>query len=313
MEQRNLILAVVLSTIVIFGWTIVQSVLLPDPQPSTPPAQTSAPAPTAGTPGAAPGPVTGTPEAALPLVDRQTALAQSPRIAIDAPKVRGSIALKGGRIDDVELVGYRETVDPKSPNIVLLSPSGAPDAYFAEFGWVGEGTKLPDTDTVWKADGPKLTVDKPLTLTWDNGEGVRFSREFRIDPDYMFTVTQRIENTDAASLKIHPYGRIQRVGTPTTGITRILHEGPMGVFGNGGDDTKFRLYEKQYHNLPDQYHKAINPDGSLKYPNGSLGSCPPDNLFQSVGGWLGITDKFWLVALVPDSKQRLDACFRWEL
>src|SRR5215510_3645613 len=108
MEQRNLILAVVLSTIVIIGWTLVQSFLLPHPQPSTPPAQTSAPpaptVPATGTPGATPVPVTGTPEAAPALVDRQTALAQSPRIAIDAPKLRGSIALKGGRIDDVELV-----------------------------------------------------------------------------------------------------------------------------------------------------------------------------------------------------------------
>jgi YidC/Oxa1 family membrane protein insertase len=305
MDQKNVILAVVLSAVIIIGWGVLQPFLFPTPPAPPHQQQTSAPAQTPPATGttAVPG---GTAEAPPALVDRKTALEQSPRIAIDAPRLRGSISLKGGRIDDVELKDYHETVDPSSPSIVMLSPTGAANAYFAEFGWVGEGTKLPNKDTIWQADGAKLTAEKPLTLTWDNGEGVRFAREFKLDVDFMFTVTQRIENTGAAPLKIHPYGRILRVGTPATGITRILHEGPTGVFGNVGEDTKYRLYEKQYHNLPDEYHKA-------NYPTGSLKECLADDKFQSTGGWLGITDKYWLVALVPDSKQQLSACYRWEL
>jgi len=314
MEQKNVILALVLSGIIIIGWTLLQPYLFP--LPPAPPPQASTPAqtpPAAGTPGAPAVPVAGTAETAVELVDRKTALAKSPRVGIDAPRLRGSISLKGGRIDDVELKDYHETVDPSSPSIVMLSPNGAANAYFAEFGWIGEGTKLPDEDTIWQADGAKLTADKPLTLTWDNGQGVRFSRIFTLDKNFMLTVTQRAENGSGSPVKLYPYGRLRRTGTPATGITRILHEGPIGAFGMVGDDDKYHLSEKQYHNLPDEYRKVKNPDGSLKYQNGSLKDCLPDDNFTSVGGWLGITDKYWLVALVPDSKQGLTACYRWEL
>ena len=313
MEQKNVILALVLSGIIIIGWSILQPYLFPIP-PARPTQQTSAPAqtpPAAGTTGPTAVPGAGTTEAAVELVDRKTALEQSPRIAIDAPSLKGSIALKGGRIDDVELAGYHETVDPKSPNIVLLSPKGAANAYFAEFGWClapacKADATLPDENTIWQADGDKLTADKPLTLTWDNGQGVRFLRIFTLDKNFMLTVVQRVENGSGSPINLYPYGRLRRTGTPATGITRILHEGPMGAFGKVGDDDKYRLSEKQYHNLPDEYHKA-------NFPTGSLSDCLPGDQFESVGGWLGITDKYWLVALVPDSKQRLTACYRWEL
>src|SRR5262249_27045527 len=150
-EQRNVILAVVLSAIVIIGWLVLQPLLLPTPPPPAQ-QQTSAPAqtpPATGTPGATGVPGAGTTTPAVEKLDRATALAQSPRIPIDSPNLKGSITLKGGRIDDIVLAKYRETVDPKSENIVMLSPGGTPNAYFAEFGWVGEGTPLPNDTTIW--------------------------------------------------------------------------------------------------------------------------------------------------------------------
>ena len=185
MDQKNVILAVVLSAVIIIGWGVLQPFLFPTPPvPPHQQQQTSTPAQPATGTTAVPG--GGTAEAPPALVDRNTALEQSPRVAIDGSKLKGSISLKGGRIDDVELKDYHETVDPSSPSIVMLSPTGAANAYFAEFGWGGEGTTLPDKDTIWQADRPKLTVDKPLTLTWDNGEGVRFAREFKLDAVWFF-------------------------------------------------------------------------------------------------------------------------------
>src|SRR5262249_10106793 len=147
------------------------------------------------------------------------------------------------------LAKYRETVDPKSENIVMLSPGGTPNAYFAEFGWVGEGTPLPNDTTIWQANGDKLVPGKPLVLTWDNGQGVRFSREFDLDDNFMLTVTQRVENTSGSTLKLHPFGRISRLGTPAVGITRILQEGPIGAFGDAGETPK--LQYRQYHTMPE--------------------------------------------------------------
>ena len=299
MEQKNLILAIVLSTVIILGWTFLQPLLFPTPPPSVPEQQAqSQQQPSAPAPGqqgtTVPGSAT-TP--ASTLVDRDSALKQSPRVPIESPNLRGSIALRGARIDDVVLVRYRETVDRTSKNIVLLSPTGAPDAYFGEIGWVGDGTKLPDDQTLWQADGDKLTPEKPLTLTWDNGQGVRFARSFTLDKDFMFTVTEKVENGGATPLTLYPFGRVRRVGIPALGISQILHEGPMGAFGNLEGDGKYTLKEEQYHRMPD------------------AGQCDAQNTthrYDSVGGWLGITDKYWLVALVPDSKQRFTSCFRWE-
>ncbi len=292
-----MILAVVLSGIIIVGWIILQPFLFPPP-----PAQqqaTSAPAqapPAAGTQGTTAAPGASTIAAAPALVDRKTALEQSPRIAIDSPRLKGSIALKGGRIDDVVLADYRETTEPNSPSIVLLSPAGASNTYFAEFGWCRPPDckltrDLPNKDTIWQPDGQKLTPDRPLTLTWDNGQGLRFAREFSLDANYMFTVTQRVENHGAAPLVLAAYGQIQRLGTPHTGISTILHEGPIGAFGRTADSEKYRLYETKYSKIRDT--KIEEHD--------------------SVGGWLGITDKYWLVAAVPDPNTPLHATYFWEL
>ena len=175
MDQRNLFLAIAISAVIYIGfYFLYEKPRLEQMQAQQQAAQEAQQAqqaqqqqqqqqPTPGT--AAPGTLPGTAATAAPaLVDRDAALKQSPRVVIDSPRLKGSIALKGGRLDDVVLADYRETVDPNSPNIVLLSPAAAANAYFAEFGWVGQGTTLPHDTTVWQADGDKLTPDKPLTL-----------------------------------------------------------------------------------------------------------------------------------------------------
>jgi YidC/Oxa1 family membrane protein insertase len=218
-------------------------------------------------------------------VSRAQMLAQSPRVAIETPRIRGSIALKGGRIDDVSLLNYRETVDPNSPNIVFLSPSGAPEPFYAEFGWVaapGANLRLPGPDTLWTAASPgPLTPERPMILTWNNGEGLSFRRTIAIDRDYMFTLTEEVENMSAAPVVLNGYGLVSRHGTPKVEGYYILHEGLIGVLGDG------KLYEIAYSSIVDK----------------------PAQTVKSKGGWLGITDKYWAATLVPDQSMNLEARF----
>lgn len=198
------------------------------------------------------------------------------RLKIDTPRLHGSINLKGARIDDLTLADYRDTVDPQSAEVVLLSPSGTADpahAYFAEFGWLADDAKqnMPSAETLWRTRSLDLTVDKPVTLTWDNGQGLTFEREIAIDANYMFTVTDRVKNSGTA-VTLFNYGSISRHAMPPSQDLFILHEGPLGVL-NG------TLREAKYHDLLE------NPAIEEK---------------TTAGGWAGITDKYWLVALVPD-------------
>jgi len=217
---------------------------------------------------------------------RAAALADSPRVEIRSDRLLGTIALTGGRLDDLTLANYRETVDPNSPQIVLLNPPGTDDAYYADFGWIadaGTTVKLPDRDTRWTADGGPLTSDHPVTLSWDNGQGLTFTRSFALDKNFMFTVTDAVKNGGSAALKLYPYGRIRRVGTPPLAGYAILHEGLLGVLGGSLKETKYSAIAK-------------------------AGSEPID----STGGWLGITDKYWLVALAPDQATPIHANFLHE-
>jgi len=290
MEQRNLILAVVVSVIILIGSQMLLNWLYPAPPPAPVPAEQTTPPATTGN-GTTPlgAPTVGDGNTAAPataeaetLLSRPEALERSSRVAIASPRVTGSIALRGGRIDDLVLNDYREEVDPSSPNIILLSPAGAKDAYYADYGWVAEapGVALPGPDTLWQADGDKLSPDRPVTLRWDNGQGLTFYRSFALDANFMFTVTQRVENNSGAPVTLYPYGLIARHGTPHLLNFYILHEGMLGVF-NG------TLEEIDYSDVAEQ------------------GQIP----FESTGGWLGITDKYWLVALVPDQAQQIAARF----
>lgn len=221
-----------------------------------------------------------------PLRERTDILNEGPRLKIETPELRGSINLKGARIDDLELVRYRETVDPGSPRIVLLSPDGAAPphpAYYASLGWLGAGTAVPDQNSVWKTDGDTLTPKNPVRLTWNNGKGLTFERLLAVDEHFMFTVTDSVKNESGSTVTLYPFGLIARHDKPATSGTYVLHEGPLGVL----DGTL-----KEY-----KYKKLID-DGQEK--------------LESTGGWLGMTDKYWLVALIPAQNETLDATFLYE-
>jgi YidC/Oxa1 family membrane protein insertase len=204
-DNRNLLVAIVLSVAVLLGWNYFFGVPQADRQqhaqqtgqpanpaaPNAPPSPSQAGGPSAPVPGTVPGQ-----GPAAPLVEsREAALRRTPRVAIDTPSVAGSINLRGGRIDDVSLRNYRETVDPRSANIVLFSPSGSQNPYYAEFGWVGaQAGALPGPDTVWTADNQVLTPGRPVTLSFDNGQGLVFRRTITVDDRSMFSVKDAVEN-----------------------------------------------------------------------------------------------------------------------
>src|SRR5690606_38652028 len=170
----------------------------------------------------------GAPGAELPgAPSREQAIGISPRIAIETPTVSGSIALRGARIDDLILKQYRETIEPGSPPITLLSPEGSAAPYFARFGWAakpGSEVALPKADTLWTAEGGPLTPTTPVTLRWDNGQGLTFEQTIAVDDRYLFTVTQRVVNNAEAPADVAPFGLISRTGTPPTLGFYILHE-----------------------------------------------------------------------------------------
>jgi YidC/Oxa1 family membrane protein insertase len=284
-EQRNLILAIVLSVTIIIAFQYfyeLPRIKEAERQQAQRTEQMAEPAPVeeAARDAAAPSPP-GAPASAE--VARTQALAATERVAIENGSVAGSLALTGGRIDNLVLSNYRQTTAPDSPNVRLLNPPGGPNAYFAEFGWVSGDpeTAVPGRETEWRADGAAVRPDQPVTLTWDNDRGLRFARTVAIDEHYMFTLTQRVENTSDEPVTLYPYGLISRWGTPKTLGFFILHEGPIGVLGG-------HLNEIDYDQLRD--------DGPVE--------------LTSQGGWLGITDKYWLTSLVPDQDSELKANFR---
>jgi YidC/Oxa1 family membrane protein insertase len=209
----------------------------------------------------------------VPEMSREDALGGVRRVPVETPTLSGSISLQGGRLDDLTLTRYHETIDPSSPEIVLFSPNGAPKPYFANFGWISsEEIETPGPETVWRAEGEALAPGSPVTLRWDNGQGLTFERVFAVDEQYMFTVTQRVSNASGQSVTLTPYGLISRTGKPEVSRFFILHEGLIGVFNE-------TLEEVDYDDLEDEGERVQN--------------------YESTGGWLGITDKYWMAALVP--------------
>jgi YidC/Oxa1 family membrane protein insertase len=290
MEQRNLLLAIVVSVGILIGFQYLFEKLRPPP-PVTPavPTQTVPAAPGTAAPGTpapgavAPGTAAPATGAAAPGAEtREQAIAEQPRVRINTPRLHGSVALTGGRIDDLTLATYHETVDPKSPEVVLLWPKGTKDPYFAEFGWVAgtSGTKVPGPDTQWTAAGGPLSPTQPLTLTWDNGAGLVFTRTIAIDENYMFTVRDAVRNAGSTPVNLLPYALISRTGTPQVGGYYILHEGMIGEIGGSLREVKYSSIETG---------KPID--------------------YNSTGGWLGFTDKYWLTALVPPQDDAVKARF----
>jgi YidC/Oxa1 family membrane protein insertase len=294
-DTRNLFLAIALSVLVMAAWQYFYAGPLyqreHQAQMEANQANTASPneaqpsaAPTALPPGA---PAVATPPGAPAATAPQTvsaALAASPRVVIDTPSVGGSIDLKGGKIDDIILKDYHETVDPKSPNVRLFSPPGAPDAYWAETGFVSPaGAKTPGLDAVWTPDRQTLTPTQPVTLTWDNGAGLVFKRVVAVDDKYMFTIVDSVANSGSAPATVQPYALVLRHGRPTVGGYSVLHEGFVGVIGDGG------VQQVTYANIEKATGKV--------------------NAFKGDGGWLGFTDKYWGSAVIPMQSAPIDARF----
>jgi len=208
------------------------------------------------------------------------------RVAIQTPTVDGSFLLKGARFDDLRLKRYRVANDPKSPEIDLLAPSGTDYPYFAEFGWTGANAKvaLPNDQTPWRlAGGTVLSPGHPVTLTWDNGQGLIFTRKIDVDDQYMFTVTDGVTNNSSARIVLYPYALVVRDGLPKQQTYWVLHEGFVGV---ANDSAKYVTY--------DHFKEA---------------GTPPDT-FNSTGGWVGITDKYWMTAVVPPQGEKFNGTYR---
>ncbi|GGC80185.1 membrane protein insertase YidC [Chelatococcus reniformis] len=295
-DNRNLIFAIALSMAVLLGWQYFFAPPPPPPPSHQPPNGQQTTAQTGQQPPGAPGQPApgGLPQApGMPAAEsREAALKRSPRVVIDTPRIAGSVALQGARIDDVSLKAFRETVDPKSPIIVLLSPVGAPEPYYADFGWIaaaGANTALPSATTEWKPASDRLTVDKPLTLTWDNGQGLVFTRVISVDDNAMFTVKQSVSNTGGQPVTLYPFALVARWGKPATLGYFVLHEGPLGVLGAEG------LQEPTYDKL-------------LKDPI-LYGNVKGRAFSNTVGGWVGITDKYWATAVVPDQDKPFEGRF----
>src|SRR5229473_1591460 len=286
-DNRNTILAVILSGLVLIAWQYFYNMPQMEKQRAAQQAQSELVKPTPQA-GAAPSPsanapTVNQPASAAPVVSRETAIAAGPRIKIDTPRISGSISLKGARIDDLALVQFRETVDPSSPAIVLFSPSGTANPYYAEFGWVpasGSTVKLPDQNTLWQQEGANsLSPNLPVTLKYDNGDGLTFHRTIAIDDRYLFTIKDEVTNVGNAPVTLYPFALISRHNTPQVAGYYILHEGLVGYLGDQG------LQEYGYKKIDDA--KTVS--------------------FKVTNGWLGITDKYWASALLPDTNAQLQA------
>ena len=290
MDQRNLILAIVLSMIVLFGWQYF--IAGPQLEQAQRQAQIAAEreqqtdaglaAPLAEGAAAMPQQATGTFET------REQAIAAAPRVSIDTPAVSGSINLVGARLDDLQLKEYVETVDPGSPIITLLTPSGAPGGYYSEQGWVpagSTGVRIPDAGTQWTLVGntTTLTPTSPVTLEWDNGNGLVFRRTIAIDDHYLFTITQSVQNNTGGDVALYPYSRIVRQGHPKLQNFFIMHEGPLGVLGQ--------------HNLVSKTYNDVKNERQLD--------------LSSNGGWVALTDKYWATAIMSEPMAPLNARYSW--
>ena len=282
-NSRNTILFVVIAGIMLLAYSFF--VMQPQAERRKAAQQAQAERTIEGSAGAV------TPASPVFIEDRRAALGAGGalRVPIQTPTLSGSLSLNGSRIDDLFLTRYRETLDEGSPPVELFRPRGMEHAYFAQFGWNGANVPggVPGPETPWRlTEGATLTPTTPVTLTWDNGAGLRFTRRISIDDQYLFTIADTVANFGTQPITIRPFGRIERQGVPEDlGRNQILHEGGIGTFG--AEDS----YATQ----------------QLKY---SAWAKKPVQEHESTGGWMGITDKYWLAALIPPQNERIEAAFR---
>ncbi len=295
-EQKNLMLALGLSMLVMFGFNEFyfapkleeaqrQQATYQAAQEAAAPVTTGTvptSAPMMSSDGAMPMPATDaapapTLGAAVSILDLDQALDNRSGVRINTPELHGSINLTGARLDDLTLVKHKTSMDKDADEVRILAPEGTEGGYFARFGWQGQNLNVPGDDAVWTADKNTLTPHSPVTLTWDNGAGLLFKQVIDVDADFMFSVTQSVTNNSDASVALAPFGIVKRDGTPKTEGLYILHEGPIGVLGG-------ELVEVTYSDLEDETFTTA-----------------------SEGGWLGITDKYWMTVMIPDVDENLSA------
>jgi len=265
-DSKNLILAVVLSALVLLGWTWAANKYFPtaNPPSSKVEAGKQQPLPQANAQPSAP---------ATPKVTQSVAAALSsgPRVSIRTPSLMGSINLKGAQIDDLLLLNQRQTIEKNSPPVRLLSPLGAPGAYVAQFGWTAQGGQAPALDAQWTADGHLLAPGQPVTLTTQTADGTRYQIKFAVDDGYLFTVQQSVTNPSGQPINVRPIGLVSRSSQSADRSTWQNHVGPIGVFdGKANYDVNWKDLDQ----------------GKAEQ-------------FGNTSGWLGFTEKYWLTALVP--------------
>jgi len=280
-NNRNLVVFIVASLLIfgVYYWFVMRPMELRRAEAARAAAESQAPSTGVG---AEPG--TASSDAPSAFVDERTALARSERVPVNTPALTGSISMTGGRIDQLYLNDYRVTLDDPA-TIELLRPEGVEHAYFAYVGWRGQNIEgLPGADTQWVLrSGEALSPGSPIVMNYDNGQGLVFTRTIAVDDQYLFTITDRVDNNSGSSVTLAPYGSVQRRGIPADlGRNHIIHEGAIGVFGDQLEQSK--------------YNSWADEDA-------------PEN-FSGQGGWVGITDKYWLTAFIPEQNETFQAQFR---
>lgn len=286
-DNKNMILAITLSITILLLWQVFyvgprveEARKQQQVQQSQPTKTQSASKATHSDTAAIEHDVTEVPE----LLDRKEILREGGRIKINNGKLHGSISLKGARFDDLTLGEYKQHNTPDSEEVVLLSPGGSKAPYFAEFSWVSQtrDTPTPAADTVWYSEDTVLTPEKPVTLTWNNNAGLKFFLTISVDEHYMFTIERSVENYGPQSVSLRPYGIVNRARDLSKQSFYILHEGALGVFNQ-------TLTETTYSDLKDKKKQK----------------------FKDSAGWLGMTDKYWLTALIPSQDSSFDTNFTY--
>ena len=215
------------------------------------------------------------------------ALNKDERIKIDAPRLQGSISLKGLKIDDLTFKDYKETLNEDDKLVTLFKPGSTKGGYFSNFGWIkassDENFDLPNDQTVWSTNSKKITNKKSATFSWTNNQGIQFEQEILVDEDFMFTIKQKITNNSNKNISLSPVGKISRTDTPKTQGFFILHEGPIGIIDNVLEEIDYKDLKKNI--------------GPIEY--------------NSKGGWFGITDKYWLATIIPDQSSNVIARYQF--
>jgi len=272
-NQRNIILAVLLTALVLFGWDAAVRYFYPHADKPAEQAEVAKEEPVANLPKPTREGGLRTEEAiAAERRDLKSALAVGGRVPVQAPGLSGSINLTGAIVDDLTIRRHRETVDKDSGPVRIFSPAGTPAQHFAQLGWVGEGSDLPGADTVWSAtEGAKLTPESPVTLTWSNGSGQEFAIKYEIDEDYLITATQTLANKGSDAVAARPFGLINRTNRTASLDTWNVHSGPIGAFDGA---VSFG---------PD--YDDVDEEGTVQ--------------MEGPASWTGFTDVYWMSALAP--------------